>query len=151
MKRVTTNVLLLLLLIFAPFALSATGTPKAEAELNAIMNAYVAATNSHDFENVQPLLLSDAIYWFNKSESQGIAAIRKNFESTWGFLPDEVYGIVNIKWLSVEKNSATCIYEYTYQGTHEGKPMKGKGRGTSVLVRHHGKWRIAHEHLSIPQ
>ena len=125
--------------------------PKAEKELNAFLSAYVKATNSHDFARVAPLLLPEAVYWFNKDESQGTAAIRENFERTWRYLPDEVYGIENIKWLSIENNSATCIYEYTYQGTHAGKPLKGRGRGTSVLVRQKGKWRIAHEHLSIPQ
>lgn len=128
-----------------------THRPKTEEELNAFIKHYVEATNSHDFSQVAPLLLSDAVYWFNKDESQGITAIKKNFESTWNYLPDEVYGIENIKWLSIGKNSATCIYEYTYQGTHEGKPLKGRGRGTSVLVKQNGNWQIAHEHLSIPQ
>ena len=120
-------------------------------ELNAVIRKYVDATNSHDFANVQVLLRPDAVYWFNKSESEGIAAIRKNFEGTWRYLPDEVYGIENVKWLTISEDSATCIYEYTYQGTHDGKPVKGRGRGTTVFTRLDGQWRIAHEHLSIPQ
>ncbi len=151
MHRITKILSFLLLLNFSVLSVFAKGTPKAEKELNAFIKTYVDATNSHNFANVQDLLLTDAVYWFNKSESQGIAAIKKNFESTWSYLPDEVYGIENVKWLSIEKNSATCIYEYTYQGTHDGKQVKGRGRGTSLLVKHNGKWRIVHEHLSIPQ
>lgn len=140
-----------LCLCLATLAFGVGARPKVEQELNTFIKSYVDATNTHEFMNVQPLLLPDAVYWFNKDASEGIAAIKVGFESTWKFLPDEVYGIENIKWLSIEKNSATCIYEYTYQGTHNGKPIKGRGRGTSVLVKQHGRWRIAHEHLSIPQ
>ncbi|PRY00365.1 ketosteroid isomerase-like protein [Pontibacter ummariensis] len=150
MKRITTVFFLFFVLHSSFASVADTGKPKVERELNAFIKDYVDATNSHDFDTVEPLLLAEAVFWFNKSESQGIDAIRKNFESTWGYLPDEVYGIEKVKWLSIEKNSATCIYEYTYQGTHEGKAVKGRGRGTSVLVKKRGKWRISHEHLSIP-
>ncbi len=143
--------LLSLLLCFSVTAFAAKGTPQSEQELTAFLRAYVDATNSHDFATVRPLLTADAVYWFNKSESQGLEAIQKNFEASWSYLPDEVYGIENVKWLSIEKNSAACLYEYTYQGTHAGKPVKGRGRGTSVLVKQNGNWKVAHEHLSIPQ
>ncbi|MBF8964065.1 DUF4440 domain-containing protein [Pontibacter sp. FD36] len=147
------NTACLSLCLYFCFVAAAFGTganPKVEQELNVFIKNYVDATNTHDFANVQPLLMPDAIYWFNKEASEGMAAVKVNFERTWSYLPDEVYGIENIKWLSVEKGSATCIYEYTYQGTHAGKPVSGRGRGTSVLVKQDGKWRIAHEHLSIP-
>lgn len=151
MKKTMYCLFLCLLCCFSTIASEEKDNPKAERGLNAFIKDYVDATNSHNFAKVQELLLPDAIYWFNKNESKGIAAIKANFESTWSYLPDEVYGIKNVRWLSVEKNSATCIYEYTYQGTHEGKPLKGGGRGTTILVKHNGKWRIAHEHLSIPK
>ena len=151
MKNSLITLLLGLLSCYAALASNTGAGTKAEQELNAFIQRYVDATNSHDFTHVEPLLLPDAVYWFNKNESKGIAAIKKNFESTWSYLPDEVYGIEKVQWLSVQKNSASCIYEYTYQGTHAGKPVKGRGRGTSVLVRQNGQWRIAHEHLSIPQ
>ncbi|MDX5481320.1 MAG: nuclear transport factor 2 family protein [Hymenobacteraceae bacterium] len=151
MKRNTITALLTLMLCFPFVSYAYPGSPKAEKELSAFITAYVKATNSHDFSQVAPLLFPEAVYWFNRDESQGIAAIRENFERTWRYLPDEVYGIESITWLSIEKNSATCIYTYTYQGTHDGKPVKGSGRGTSILVKQNGKWQIAHEHLSIPQ
>ena len=124
--------------------------PKAMQELNAFLKRYVEATNSHEFAQVRPLLMPNAVYWFNQKESSGLEQIRESFQASWSYLPDEVYGIQNVTWLSVEQNSATCIYQYTYQGTHEGKPVKGGGRGTTVLVRQGGQWRIVHEHLSIP-
>ena len=151
MKKVITSTFLCLFICFASITLSTGASPKTEQELKAFLKAYVDATNSHDFANVQPLLLPEAVYWFNQNESEGIDAIKVNFERTWSYLPDEVYGIEKIKWLSIDKKSATCVYEYTYQGTHEGKSVKGRGRGTSVLVKQNGKWRVAHEHLSIPQ
>lgn len=144
--------LLLCLLLSLP-ALSFPGDtdPDTEQELTAFMQRYVAATNSHDFTHVEPLLLPDAVYWFNKNESKGLQQIEVNFNQSWSYLPDEVYGIEDVKWLSVDKNSATCIYTYTYQGTHNGKAVQGQGRGTTILVKENGSWKIAHEHLSIPQ
>ncbi|WP_221627095.1 nuclear transport factor 2 family protein [Pontibacter sp. Tf4] len=124
---------------------------EAKQEVAAFMQRYVAATNSHNFANVQPLLQPGAVYWFNKKESRGLPEIEAGFNESWNYLPDEVYGIENITWLSIDKRSATCIYIYTYQGTHNGKPVQGKGRGTTILVKENGNWRIAHEHLSIPQ
>ncbi|WP_299823400.1 nuclear transport factor 2 family protein [uncultured Pontibacter sp.] len=125
--------------------------PKPTQELDSFLQQYVQATNSHDFNQVRRLLTPDAVYWFNKQESRGLQEIQASFEVSWSYLPDEIYSIKNITWLSVEKNSATCIYRYSYQGTHAGKAVAGGGRGTSVLVRKDGNWRIAHEHLSIPQ
>ncbi|NEM97423.1 YybH family protein [Pontibacter burrus] len=125
--------------------------PETKQELATFMQQYVTATNSHNFANVQPLLQPDAVYWFNKKESRGLPEIEASFNESWNYLPDEVYGIEDITWLSIDKRIATCIYTYTYQGTHNGKSIQGKGRGTTILVKENGNWKIAHEHLSIPQ
>lgn len=131
-------------------AAPAFAAPPTQQELDGFIKQYVDATNSHDFANVRPLLLPGAVYWFNKQDKQGTAVIQAYFEDTWRKLPDEVYGIENVKWLSIDENSATCIYDYTYRGHFNGKAVQGRGRGTTVLVRQGGQWRIAHEHLSIP-
>jgi len=122
-----------------------------EQELAAFIHQYVVATNSHNFENVRPLLQSNAVYWFNQIESKGLQEVEASFNKSWNYLPDEVYGIEDVIWLSVDKRSATCIYTYTYRGTHNGKAVQGQGRGTTILVKENGNWQIAHEHLSIPQ
>lgn len=151
MKEKITRFVCLLLICGPLLALTGRGKATTKQELETFLKRYVDATNSHNFANVQPLLTPDAIYWFNKNESQGIPAIKANFEASWSYLPDEVYGIKDIRWLTIEKNSATCVYTYTYRGTHNAQPMQGSGRGTSILVKVAGSWRIAHEHLSIPQ
>lgn len=143
LKRILTG--WLLLVAVAGWAQAAPHT----AELNAFIQRYVDATNSHEFANVAPLLTPDAVYWFNQRGTEGVKNIQAYFEDTWRTLPDEVYGIENVRWLAVDANSATCIYEYTFRGTHKGKPMAGRGRGTSVLVKRDGQWRIAHEHLAL--
>lgn len=148
MKRKTTLAVLYLLLHTA--ALAGDRGSKIKAELESFLVRYVTATNSHDFNQVQPLLRPQAVYWFNKEESLGLPAIRESFERTWAYLPDEVYGLENVQWLSIGRHSAVFVYAYTYQGTHAGKPVQGRGRGTTLLVKEKGTWRIAHEHLSIP-
>ena len=150
-KQQMASMLLSLFFCKAASANSGNDSLLIQKELNAFIQQYVNATNSHQFANVEPLLLPNAVYWFNKSSSQGIAEIKTSFERTWSVLPDEVYGIEKVKWLTIAVNSATCIYEYTYEGTHQGKPVTGRGRGTSVLVKQKGRWLIAHEHLSIPE
>lgn len=118
-----------------------------EHDLNDLIKRYVDATNTHDFSHVEPLLTADAVYLFNQRAMRGVAEIKPYFEDAWRRLPDEVYGIENVQWLSVDHDSATGIYEYTYHGNQEGKVVAGRGRGTTLLLKRDGQWRIAHEHL----
>lgn len=94
------------------------------------------------------MLHQNAVYWFDEKEYNHTAAIQAAFITAWHYLPDEVYSIKNLHWLSVDSNSATCIYEYEWKGTHNSKSMKGSGRGNSLLVKEKGEWKIMHEHLS---
>jgi ketosteroid isomerase-like protein len=43
---------------------------------------------------------------------------------------------------------AVCRYRFSWRGVVGGEPRSGHGRGTNVLVRQDGQWKIEHEHLS---
>ena len=116
--------------------------------LIAFMQLYIANTNTHNFNKVRPMLHQNALYWFDEKEYSHTADIQAAFITAWQYLPDEVYIIKNLRWLSFGSNSATCIYEYEWKGTHNNKSMKGSGRGTNLLVKEKGEWKIMHEHLS---
>lgn len=45
--------------------------------------AYEEATNSHDFDPVEPLLSPDAVYFFSHGTYRGQVEIRQAFEETW--------------------------------------------------------------------
>lgn len=109
-------------------------------------------TNTHRFEEVAPLLADNAVYWFNDGSFQGKAAIKQAFEKTWAYIQDEHYALENVQWLVNDEHSAVCIYHFRWQGKVEGQFLQGMGRGTGVLQKVDGHWKVIHEHLSsMPQ
>ena len=113
------------------------------------LKSYIAATNTHDFENVRALLSEKVIYWFSDKTCRQIDEIQRYFENAWDTIKDEVYRATDIEWLAVDENTATCIYTYEYEGYYNGEFVQGSGRATNVFVRDsRGDWKLIHEHLS---
>jgi len=110
---------------------------------------YIAATNTHDFQNVRRLLDDKAIYWFSNKTCDTIDEIGKYFENAWNTIKNEVYRATNVHWLVEEENTATCIYTYEFEGYYEEEFIQGSGRATNVFKKNKdGNWRLIHEHLS---
>jgi ketosteroid isomerase-like protein len=116
-----------------------------------VLEAYIDATNSHQFDQVEKLLTDDAVYWFTSKTCKGKAQIREYFENTWNLIHDEVYRIDQINWLAADEQAAACIYHYQWQGYINGVLRSGSGRGTNVFRKENGEWKIVHEHLSPSQ
>jgi hypothetical protein len=112
------------------------------------LNLYIEATNSHVFTNVEMILSPNVVFWFQGEEYRGIGQARIYFEGAWTKLPDEKYEIKNVVWIHNGTESATCLFNYFYSGTFNGKPFTGKGKGTNVFVKDQGAWKLAHEHLT---
>jgi ketosteroid isomerase-like protein len=113
------------------------------------LEKYIEATNTHDFNNVKKLLHEKAIYWFTNKTCNNISEIQKYFENTWELIKDEVYTADDIRWVSTDENSATCIYLYHYEGYHNGKFVSGTGRATNIFIKmDNNEWKLIHEHLS---
>jgi ketosteroid isomerase-like protein len=119
-------------------------------DLDAFLRSYERASNSHDFDQVLPLVADDAVYWFSNGTHVGLAAIRKAFESTWAAIADEDYRITDVRWLVANDDAAACVYTYSWSGLVGGQRRSGNGRGTNVLTRTETGWHIVHEHLSSP-
>lgn len=113
-----------------------------------ILNAYITATNTHDFEQVRKLLHKNAIYFFSDQTCSTPQAIQEYFESAWNIVKEENYEARNVHWLHRDEVSATCIYTYFYEGYINGKYTNGEGRATNVFVKENGNWLLIHEHLS---
>lgn len=114
-----------------------------------VLQRYIHATNTHQFENVKQLLHPNAVYWFSDRTCKTTHEIQSYFENSWDTIKDEVYSISDVHWLVTEENTATCIYTYHYEGLLNGKFVAGSGRATNVFVKiNEAEWKIIHEHLS---
>ena len=121
---------------------------KTQEELNDFIKIYEKATNSHDFDKVEPLVDNNATYRFTNDFYKGLNQIRKAFEATWKKIDKEKYRIKNIKWIVVSDTVAGCYYDFEWNGEVNGHKTSGKGNGTNILVKQGGKWFVRHEHLS---
>lgn len=120
-----------------------------QAELEQFLKNYEVAANSCNFDNVEPLLTDDAVFWFTNGTYKGKAAIRQAFEETWASITDEKYSLSNVEWLGVAENLAVSVYDFTSDGMVDDTQQVYKGRGTSVFCKRDGQWLICHEHLSM--
>lgn len=112
------------------------------------MAAYAERINRHDFELLTPLIDDNATFWFSSGSYRGMEAARAAFERTWQRLADETYWLEDLRWIAKADEAACCIYSFHWQTTLEGQIIRGSGRGTTVLGKRDGIWRILHEHLS---
>jgi ketosteroid isomerase-like protein len=112
------------------------------------MREYERCTNTHQFQQVEPLIAENAIFWFNDGSYRGRSAIRQAFEQTWDYIQSERYSIENVQWLVNDHSAAVCVYTFHWQGIVDGRQREGTGRGTSVLKRVGDRWQVIHEHLS---
>jgi ketosteroid isomerase-like protein len=112
------------------------------------LSTYERRTNTHQFEQVAPLVAPDALYWFTEGSLRGHDAIRGAFVATWDAIRDERYTLSDVEWPVLEETVAVCTYTFHWRGTVDGMEKAGSGRGTSVLRRIDGSWQIVHEHLS---
>jgi ketosteroid isomerase-like protein len=119
-----------------------------DAELTSFMHQYEQATNRHDFDELVPLIADDATYWFTEGSYQGIVAVRGAIERTFTTILDEVYRIEDLEWVAVTDDLAVCRYRFCWTGTVDGELASGQGRGTNVVTKQNGEWKMVHEHLS---
>jgi ketosteroid isomerase-like protein len=113
------------------------------------MIAYERATNSHDVEATLSLVDEDAIYLFSDgSVHVGRREIETVIRRSFYLIRDESYSIDNLTWLVKSGEVAACVYDYSWSGTIHGEPASGSGRGTTILRRSQGGWKVVHEHLS---
>lgn len=117
-------------------------------ELIIFMQAYEKANNSHVWANVEPMIATDATYWFTDGSYEGIDEIREAVEGTFVKIQDEVYEIKDIRWPIADEAIAVCTYRFFWKGTVDGEQSSGSGRGTNILEKRNGSWQIVHEHLS---
>ena len=122
--------------------------PDLVTQLGAFMAEYERAANSHDVQQVMPLITNDATYWFTDGSYRGREEIAGALERTFATIQNEVYEIRELEWVAANDELAACRYLFSWRGLVDGQPSSGRGRGTNVLVRRDGAWQVQHEHLS---
>lgn len=118
------------------------------ASAEAALNEYLKATNTHDFDHVETVLIPGAVYFFGDASRVGLTEVRAYFESTWAAIPDERYWAEDTSWVADGADAAVAVYTYRWSGTLDGTPRTGAGRATNVFTRTAQGWRLTHEHLS---
>lgn len=116
-----------------------------------LVNEYIAATNSHDFDNLVPLIDKNATYQFTDKVCIGIDEIRQYFEKTWRLIQDEVYSAKDIRLVYQNNEIKIYTYEYHYQGYYQSEFVSGKGRATNIFQKADDTWVLILEHLNSSQ
>lgn len=113
----------------------------------ALLAEYEKRLNSHRWEEIAPLIDDDAIFIFSEGTYRGKAAIEEACRRTFALISNEKYEISDKNWSYAGPDWACCAYTFNWQGTINGAPAQGGGRGTSVVRRTDHGWKIVHEHL----
>lgn len=109
---------------------------------------FLAATKTHQWENVAPLIHPEAAFTFSTGEvHEGIDAIQRAFERNFGTIKNEKYEMTNRRWLLRKDSTAVLLFNFAWNGRINGQFAEGHGIGTMVLVKENGRWRLLTEHL----
>ena len=116
------------------------------------LHRFEALAETKDFGAIADMVHERAFFRFNDGDFVGREAVRAAFEKTWasgaGKVENERYFLSDIVVLSTDAASASATYTYNWQGVHQGREFRIRGRGSRVLVREMGRLQIIHEHLS---
>lgn len=112
------------------------------------IHAYEKALAAQDWNQVEPLVHENACVTFsNGSVHKGRPEVKAAFEKNFSSIKDEIYSIDNVHWVMKADMTAVYLFDFHWSGMINGKPARGSGRGTSVLINEMGTWRLLVEHL----
>ncbi len=111
------------------------------------IQSYEKALSTQNWDNVQDLIHPDCVVTFTNGTYKGKPAVEQVFRKNFELIKNENYSITNIHFVIEKPDYAVFIFNYNWSGIINGKPAKGGGRGTSVIVRSNGRWQLISEHL----
>ncbi|GAB5533153.1 MAG: hypothetical protein Roseis3KO_49300 [Roseivirga sp.] len=112
------------------------------------IKSYETALGTQDWKVVEPLVSENVSVTFsNGSVHIGKENVQKAFEKNFSLIKNEKYTIRNIKWLAKDRKYAVYLFEFSWTGIIEAKPVSGNGIGTSVLIKEDTQWKLLTEHL----
>ncbi len=114
------------------------------------LQAYEKLLSQQSWALVKELIHEDAVFIFTESTFRGKDEIRGAFEKTFDLIKEEKYWLTNLNWVARTSDMASCEYIFNWEGIIHGNPSSGGGRGSSVLIKTEGGWKIIQEHLGPP-
>jgi ketosteroid isomerase-like protein len=117
----------------------------------AFLEDFEQLAEREDFGLIREMIDEHAFFRFNDGDFVGRPAIQAAFERTWRGDPTVKkarFYLSDITVLTVDARTATATYTYNWEGSQGDRAFAVSGRGTRVLVRDDGAFRIVHEHLS---
>jgi uncharacterized protein (TIGR02246 family) len=104
---------------------------------------------AQDLNGMLELIADDAAYFWSSGDALfGKAAIAKGLQRNFSAIRNDTYETFDLTWVAKSDDVAACIYAFRWTGEIDGKAVGGKGRGSTVLRKVDGEWRVAVEHLS---
>ena len=114
------------------------------------VRAYGQALGTQSWTNVEPLIHEDACVTFsNGTMHKGKSQVKIAFEKNFSLIKDEAYSMSNLHWVMKGSETAVYLFDFQWSGIINDKPASGMGRGTSVLFREGGRWKLIAEHLGL--
>ncbi len=95
----------------------------------ALLNDYVKRLNSHQWEEVEPLIDENAIFIFNDGTYHGKAAIEEACRRTFALISNDNYEITDKKWSYVGPGGTGMLRLHFQMGRHDQR-CSGKRRRT---------------------
>ena len=112
------------------------------------VSAYEQALATQDWKVVEPLVHPDACVTFsNGTVHKRREAIQLAYESNFAKIENEQYRVSNVDWVRRGKEYAAYLFDFDWSGVVDGEPARGRGRGSTVLVREGENWQLLIEHL----
>ena len=109
---------------------------------------YAQALRSQSWAAVDPLIHSDACVTFsNGAAHRGKAAVRVAYERNFAAIKNEDYRVSNVHWFLEGPDTAAYLFDFHWTGLVRGALASGAGRGTALLIKDDGVWRLLAEHL----
>ncbi len=109
---------------------------------------YERALATQDWSAVAPLVHPQACVTFSSGAvHEGKDAVGAAYARNFALIKNEAYVISNVRWVRRDDTIAVYLFDFSWSGLIEAKPASGAGRGTAVIVREDGAWRLLAEHL----
>ena len=83
-----------------------------------------------------PLISERASVTFsNGTVHEGKEAVKAAFERNFELIKSEEYNVENVRWLFTNESTAVYLFDFSWKGIMNDKPIGGSGIGTSVLIQ----------------
>lgn len=112
------------------------------------IQAYEQALATQNWSNVEPLVHENVCVTFSSGTvHKGKSQVKSAFEKNFSLIKEETYSISNLHWVMKGSETTVYLFDFQWSGIINDKPASGMGRGTSVLIRDGGQWKLLVEHL----